>query len=97
VKNYDDLEVKNYDDLREPGENCPRILIVLVMPEDEAQWLSQSVDELVVRHCAYWVSLEGHPPPTTTRTVRIAIPRGNVFSVEAVRGMRARWHERKNP
>lgn len=48
-----DLDVRNYDDLREPGDNCPRILVVLVLPEDEAQWLSQSFDELMLRHCAY--------------------------------------------
>jgi hypothetical protein len=92
-----DLDVKNYDDLREPGENCPRILVVLVMPEDEAQWLTQSVEELVLRHCAYWHSLEGEAPTTTTRTTRITIPRDNVFSAEAVPGILARLRERKNP
>lgn len=90
-----DLEVKNYDDLRESGENCPRILVVLVMPEDETQWLSQSVEELILRHCAYWVSLEGYPPRAATTTVRIALPRGNVFSVEAVGDILARSRERK--
>jgi hypothetical protein len=92
-----DLDVKNYDDLREPGDNCPRLLVVLVLPEDEVQWLSQSPEELVLRHCAYWVSLEGAPPTTATTTVRIAIPRGNVFSVEAVQTMLERLRERKNP
>ena len=47
-----DLSVKNYDDLRESGDNCPRILVVLVLPDDEAQWLSQSPEELILRHCA---------------------------------------------
>ena len=92
-----DLEVKNYDDLREPGDNCPRILVVLVLPEEEAQWLSQSVEELILRHCAYWISLEGYPATAATTTLRIAIPRSAVFSVEAVRGILARLHERKKP
>src|SRR4051812_9707335 len=52
-----DLEVKNYDNLREGGDNCPRILLVLVLPEEETQWLSQSPEELILRHCAYWLSL----------------------------------------
>jgi hypothetical protein len=90
-----DLEVKNYNHLREPGENCPHILVVLVMPEDETQWLDQSVEELILRHCAYWICLEGYPPTTATKTVRVAIPRGNVFSVEAVQGPLARLRERK--
>jgi hypothetical protein len=92
-----DLDVKNYDDLREPGDNCPRILVVLVLPEDEAQWLSQSVEELILRHCAYWISLEGYPPTTATTTVRITIPRSAVFSVEAVRGILDGLRERNNP
>lgn len=92
-----DLEVKNYDDLREEGDNCPRILVVLVLPEDETQWLSQSVEELVLRHCAYWVSLEGLPLTTATTTVRITIPRANVFSVQALQAILARIRERKKP
>jgi hypothetical protein len=79
-----DLEVKNYNDLREGGDNCPRILVVLVLPEDEAQWLSQTVDELILRHCAYWISLVGFPATTSTSTVRISIPRTNIFSGSTV-------------
>jgi hypothetical protein len=92
-----DLSVKNYDDLRAPGDNCPRILVVLVLPDDEAQWLSQSVEELVLRHCAYWISLEGYPPTAATTTTRIAIPRTAVFSAEAVRAILARLRERSQP
>ncbi len=90
-----DLEVKTYDHLREVGGNYPRILVVLVMPDDEAQWLSQSIDELVLRHCAYWICLEGYPATTASKTVRVTIPRCNVFSVEALQGALARLRERK--
>lgn len=79
-----DLEVKNYDDLREPGDNCPRVLVVFVQPEDEARWLSQSEDELVLRHCAWWLFLGGMPPTTSTSTVRISIPRSNIFSTQTI-------------
>jgi hypothetical protein len=90
-----DLEVKNYEDLREEGENCPRILVILVLPEDETQWLSQSLDELILRHCAYWISLEGYPPTAATKTIRITLPRANVFSAEAIKGILAHVRERK--
>jgi hypothetical protein len=91
-----DLDVTNYDDLREPGDNCPRILVVLVLPDDEAQWLSQSVDELMLRHCAYWISLEGFPATTATTTIRIGIPRSAVFSVATVRAVLAGLQRRKS-
>jgi hypothetical protein len=33
-----DLDVKTYDDLRDVQVGCPRILVLLVLPEDENQW-----------------------------------------------------------
>ncbi len=79
-----DLDVRTYNYLREPSGNCPRFLVVFVMPGDEGLWLSQSPDELALRHCAYWMSLAGAEPTTATSSVRIRIPRSQVFSVEAV-------------
>jgi hypothetical protein len=91
-----DLETKTYDDLRETADTVPRILVVLFMPADESQWISQSPEELVLRRGAYWMSLEGYPPTKAGRTVRIAIPRSNVFSVQAVLGLMASRPERRN-
>ena len=76
-----DLEVKTYDDLRDPESRTPRILVLLVLPEEETHWVSLSEEELILRHCAYWLSLYGRPPTTAISTVRITIPRTNVFSV----------------
>ncbi len=90
-----DLETKTYEDLREKGDNCPRILVVLLLPTDEGDWVSQSAEELVLRRGAYWLSLEGSPPAKTGKTVRIAIPRSNLFSAQAVLGIMASLRERK--
>jgi hypothetical protein len=91
-----DLERKTYDDLRVPGDNVPRILVVLLMPVDEGLWISQSPEELLLRRGAYWASLEGCPSTGAAKTVRIKIPRSNVFSVESVLGLMVRLRERKN-
>jgi len=91
-----DLEAEAYHDLREADVPCPRILIVFLMPADDTRWLSQTTEQLTLRHCAYWLSLKGQPPTTATRTVRIAIPLANVFSVEGVTGMMQRVRERKD-
>jgi hypothetical protein len=92
-----DLDIKTYDYLRTPGIFCPRVLVVLVMPAEEGDWLSQSQDELAIRHCAYWLSLAGHPATAGTRTVRVAIPLANIFSVGAVRTILQHVRERKEP
>jgi hypothetical protein len=85
-----DLDVTTYEDLREEMDNCPRLLVLLVLPDEEEQWLEQSPEQLILRRCVYWQSLTGSPPTSASSTVRIAIPRINIFSVEAIRQILAR-------
>jgi hypothetical protein len=80
-----DLDVRSYDLLRRTRPGTPRILVVLVLPEEETLWSTQTEGELVLRRCAYWRSLRGKGPTTNRRTVRVTIPRANVFSVTALR------------
>jgi hypothetical protein len=57
------LKLKNYEDLT---AYCavPKILIVLCLPKNEEEWVHHSVDHLILRKCAYWLSLKGAPPTT---------------------------------
>jgi hypothetical protein len=80
-----DLEVKAYDDLRRKDIGSPRILILLVLPAEEDEWTAQTEDRLELRRCAYWLSLRGMAPTPNTKTIRVSIPRANVFSIEALR------------
>jgi hypothetical protein len=82
-----DLQVKNYDDLRDPQVGCPRILVLLVLPEDEPQWMEQTEDQLLLRHAAYWLSLKGQGPTGNRKTVRVLLPRANLFSVQALESL----------
>src|SRR5262245_6392194 len=41
-----DLEVEEYNDLRTVSRGGPRILVLLVLPDNESEWLNQSVAEL---------------------------------------------------
>lgn len=85
-----DLDVKNYDDLRDPQVGCPRILVLLVLPEDENQWTEQSEDHLLVRHAGYWLSLNGWGATANQKTVRVVLPRANLFSVQALESLMAK-------
>jgi hypothetical protein len=75
-----DLETRAYNDLREEAGDVPRILVLLSMPDAEGEWLGFEEGGLLLRRCAYWVSLRGRPPTSNTDSVRITIPRVNVFS-----------------
>jgi hypothetical protein len=83
-----DLDVRTYNLLRQEA-NRARLLVLLVLPDDEALWLSQSVDELILRRCAFWMSLRGWAATTNQTTVRIPIPHENVFSAGALQRLMA--------
>jgi hypothetical protein len=82
-----DLLRKNYDDLRDTSVGTPRILVLLLLPDNESDWLVTTEAALVLRHCAYWLSLKGSPPTANTETVRITLPRSNLFTVQTLQSM----------
>ena len=91
-----DLDVQTYEFLREPSQvRC--LLVVLVLPGDETLWLSQSPEEMVLRHCAYWYSLRGTGPTTATSSIRISVPRPQIFSVPALQAMMHRLSQGEEP
>jgi hypothetical protein len=92
-----DLEVKAYAYLRDGRAWCPRILVVLLLPEEEEQWSSQTEEELILRYCAYWLSLRGRRPAGRRKTVRVAIPRANVFSVAGLQTLVERFQRGEEP
>lgn len=80
------LSKKNYDDLRAETV-VPRILVVFWMPDDETQWLSHGTDQLTVRHCGYWLSLQGAPDRKDVETITVHVPRGQVFNETQLRDL----------
>lgn len=87
-----DIDVPTYESLRRTPP-IPRVLVLLVLPEEEGHWLNQSPEELVIRRCAYWTSLRGAEPTAATSSVRIAIPLARVFSAQAVQALLSRLAE----
>ena len=85
-----DLDARTYELLRSVAQDRPCVLVLLVLPGDEASWMSQSEEELILRRCAYWMSFRDAAPTQNRGTVRVEIPRINVFSPEAVRALTQR-------
>lgn len=92
-----DMEVKTYEYLRAVQAWSPRILVLLMLPRDEREWCSQTEEQLVLRRCAYWHSLRGQAPTPRRKSVRILIPRENVFSVESLRTLVAIFKRGEQP
>jgi Domain of unknown function (DUF4365) len=83
------LKRRNYDLLRIETMS-PRILVVVDLPRDEAEWLIVTPEQLVLRRCAYWASLNGLPETQNTDTVTVSIEDKNRFDVEGLRGLMVR-------
>ena len=82
-----DLDVRTYNLLRSDRPRCPRILVLLVLPVDESQWLTQSPEALSLQGCAYWLSLRGAEPSEARSSIRVTLPRENLFSVESLQSL----------
>lgn len=78
------LPVKAYDNLRKDSAQCQRLLVVLFLPEDAAEWLDQCEEKLAIRRCAYWASLRGAPPSTNLTSQTVYLPTGNIFNAAAL-------------
>ncbi len=78
------LPVRQYNKLRETRLASPRILVVLYLPADPAEWLRHSEDALIARRCAYWVSLRGAAASANDVAQTVYIPRPQRLSIEAL-------------
>ena len=83
-----DLRRKNYDDLRDTSVRTPRILVLLLLPANESDWLVTTEEALILRHCAYWLSLKGSPPTAEQRDGAY-----HLASVEHIHGPDAAKHD----
>lgn len=81
------LKLKNYNDLRMADFAVPRILIVVLIPDNLEEWVQQSEEELCMRYCGYWLSLRGLPSVQNTSTVTVTLPRNNQFTVAALQSI----------
>ena len=78
------LHLKNYNDLR---CEClvPRILVVVAVPEQPENWLTEANNQLVMHCHARWVSLAGCRETSNTRKVTVELPPNQLFSVDQLR------------
>ncbi|HEX5446146.1 MAG TPA: DUF4365 domain-containing protein [Pirellulales bacterium] len=84
------LDLKNYDDLRDERVEVRRILVLVLVPDNLAEYLGESEQELAMRRCGYWLSLRGFPPTENDTGQTVRIPRSQRFTVESLQGMMER-------
>jgi hypothetical protein len=91
-----DLKIKNYDDLR-ADTIVPRILVVVLVPEDLGSWISLSADQMCLHYCAYWMSLAGYSETANHETVRVRLSRLSNFSPSVLQAIMERINRGEMP
>jgi hypothetical protein len=81
-----DLDIDNYHKLVTIEDRVyPIILILYCMPAEEDQWLNICEANTTLRHCGYWICLMGEPESTNKESIRVYIPRDQVFDARALK------------
>ena len=76
-----ELDARNYNFLAGIFSR-PRILILVVVPDDHAVWLDGKEDSAKFQYCAYWTSFSGEPKTANTSSKTIHIPRDKIFNTQ---------------
>lgn len=96
---YYDLSIEDYNSLRDDELRAsPIILVVVLVPKEKSEWLSNTEEELCLRRCAYWKSLRGDNPITgDQKNTRIKIPRSQQLTVDSLQGIMRRIGQGGSP
>lgn len=79
------IKVGAYNDLILKDRGNPAILVLYCMPSDENGWLSVYEECTTLKHCGYWISLRGMPVSTNKTTLKIEIPKEQMFTDKSLK------------
>jgi Domain of unknown function (DUF4365) len=60
------------------------------VPDSLAHWVEHTEQQMLMRHCAYWVSLRGLAASPNTTNVTVQIPQANLFNPASLAAIMAR-------
>lgn len=83
------LPRKNYDDLRTPERISPIFLAVLLMRENEADWIVNSPEELLLRGNFYYTSLRS-ADDKDSHTITVHVPYAQELTSATLRALMER-------
>lgn len=91
-----DLSIKAYDKLR-AETNQARILALFILPPNEVEWLRQKKkSKLELRKCVYWTSLRGQPKVQNRSSIRVTIPKRQLFTPDSLKWIMERLRAKES-
>lgn len=88
--------INRYNDLRTDALATHRILVVMFLPKEVEHWLNITEEELMLKKCAYWVSLRGAPESQNDSGQTIYIPPNQIFNSKSLKEILATRSRNEN-
>lgn len=88
--------INRYNDLRTAALATPRILVVMFLPPQIEHWLNITEEELMLKKCAYWVSLRGASESENDKGQTIYIPQHQIFNGTSLKEIFAKRSRNEN-
>lgn len=80
------LKVKNYNDLC-LRSTTPIILGLLILPEDQNEWIQWSTEELLLKGCMYWASFAGKTESKNEGTISVTLDKKNAINEKTLQSI----------
>src|SRR5262249_17437040 len=92
------LKKRQYlEDLAVERRGQKAILLVMATSPVQREWTEANHELMIVRHCCYWVNLEGHPVNPTVASPTVRVPTQNIFDSQALTAMMDRLSRGESP
>jgi hypothetical protein len=79
--------IRRYDELRKDHREPVRILALLFLPPQHADWLTCSEEQLVLKRCAYWASIRNAPPANNGSGKTVKVPKTQLLNPENLKAL----------
>jgi Domain of unknown function (DUF4365) len=79
--------IRRYDKLREDHREPVRLLAVLFLPQQHAEWLNCTDEQLVIKRCAYWASIRNAPAAENDTGRTVKIPKEQILKPENLKAL----------
>lgn len=80
------LKAKNYNDLCCEA-TTPIILALLILPEDKAEWLKWTSEDLLIKGVMYWANFQGQERTSNTGSVTVEIDKKHKINSDTLQDL----------
>lgn len=86
------LKIKNYNDLCR-NSTTPIILALLILPENQEEWIQWTEETLLLKGRMYWASFRGEAASNNVSSINVTIDKNQVVNPDALLALLQRTAE----